>query len=244
MQYALPLFVAKFRADQRKGYINTLKKARAIQREANAIYKDRLVTQVKIPTIRELERMNYTDAVKLMGDLRKINRPGDLVKKVRGQGYVASDYEVKRARRMAKEAEERKAELRERLTPEEEAVYMGSEYVTSLQPKEYDFESSYKQADFDRIIRRLEKDTSEKHRQEQQDLFLTNYYNGVISVFGNMNPEEIDDLFRRLSAISPEDFEYYVGTNELLSLEFVYDTETVLQSRFNGFISVWNDVLS
>lgn len=244
MQYALPLFVAKFRADQRKGYLNTLKKARAIQREANAIYKDRLVTQVKIPTIRELEKMNYTDAVKLMGDLRKINRPGDLVKKVRGQGYAASDYEVKRARRMAKEAEERKAELRERLTPEEEAVYMGSEYVTNLQPKKYDFEKSYKQADFDRIVRRLERETSEKRRQEQQDLFLTNYYNGIISVFGDMNPEEIDDLFRRLSDISPEDFEYYVGTNELLSLDFVYDTATVLQSRFDSFISAWNDVLS
>lgn len=244
MQYALPLFVAKFRADQRKGYLNTLKKARAIQREANAIYKDRLVTQVKIPTIRELEKMNYTDAVKLMGDLRKINRPGDLVKKVRGQSYVASDYEIKRARRMAKEAEERKAELRERLTPEEEAVYMGSEYVTNLQPKEYDFEKSYKQADFDRIVRRLERETSEKQRQEQQDLFLTNYYNGVISVFGDMNPEEIGDLFSRLSGISPEDFEYYVGTNELLSLDFVYDTATVLQSRFDSFISAWNDVLS
>lgn len=236
-------FVAKFRADQRKGYLNTLKKARAIQREADAIYKDRLVTQVKIPTIRELEKMNHTDAVKLMGDLRKIVRPGDLVKKVRGQGYVASDYEVKRARRMAKEAEERKAELRERLTPEEEAVYMGSEYVTNLQPKVYDFEGSYKQADFDRIIRRLERETSEKKRQEQQDLFLTNYYKGVMSVFGDMNPEEIDDLFRRISRLSPEDFEYYVGTNEFLSLEFIYDTATGLQSRFDSFISAWNDVL-
>ena len=236
--------MAKFRADQRKRYLNTLKKARAIQREANAIYKDRLVTQVKIPTIRELEKMNYTDAVKLMSDLRKIKRPGDLVKKVRGQGYVASDYEIKRARRMVKEAEERKAELRERLTPEEEAVYMGSEYLTSLQPKEYDFEGSYKQADFDRIIRRLERETSEKQRQEQQDIFLTNYYNGIISVFGDMNREEIDDLFRRLSGLSPDDFEYYVGTNELLSLEFVYDTATVLQSRFNSFISAWDDVLS
>lgn len=236
--------MAKFRADQRRGYLNTLKKARAIQREANAIYKDRLVTQVKIPTIRELEKMNYTDAVKLMGDLRKINRPGDLVKKVRGQGYAASDYEVKRAYRMAKESEERKAELRERLTPEEEAVYMGSEYVTNLQPKEYDFESSYKQGEFDRIVRRLERETSEKRRQEQQDLFLTNYYNGIISVFGDTNPEEIEDLFRRLSGLSPDDFEYYVGTNEFLSLEFVYDTATDLQSRFDSFISAWNDVLS
>ena len=235
--------MAKFRAEQRKGYLNTLKKARAIQREANVIYKDRLVTQVKIPTIRELEKMNYTDAVKLMGDLRKINRPGDLVKKVRGQGYAASDYEIKRARRMAKEAEERKAELRERLTPEEEAVYMGSEYVTSLQPKQYDFEGSYKQADFDRIVRRLVRETSEKQRQEQQDLFLTNYYNGVISAFGDIHSDEISRLFSKLSQVSADDFEYYVGVNELLSLDFIYDDATALEARFNSFMVAWNDVL-
>lgn len=240
----MPLFMAKFRADQRKGYLNTLKKARDIQREANTIYKDRLVTQVKIPRIRELEKMNYTDAVKLMGDLRKINRPGDLVKKVRGQGYAASDYEIKRARRMAKEAEERKAELRERLTPEEEAVYMGSEYVTSLQPKEYDFEGSYKQADFDRIIRRLEKETSESVRQQKQDRYLTNYYNGIMAVFGDIHSDEISTLLSRLSHISADDFEYYTGVNELLSLDFIYDDATGLEARFNSFISAWEDVLS
>lgn len=244
MQYALPLFVAKFRLDQRKGYLNTLKKARAIQREANAIYKDRLVTQVKIPTIRELEKMNYKDAVKLMGDLRKINRPGDLVKKVRGRGYAASDYEIKRARRMAKEAEERKAELRERLTPEEEAVYMGTEYATSLQPKEYDFENSYKQADFDRIVRRLEKETSERVRQEKQDIYLANYYNGIMAVFGDTHRDEIEGLLSKLSRILPDDFEYYTGVNELLSLDFIYDDATVLEARFNSFISAWEDVLS
>ena len=106
------LFMAKLKRSQRESYKKTLANARYLKNEAKAIYKNKLLYDVYIPTLKQLDKMAYADVKNIMRDLRNLTRPSDLVKKAHTGGAAYSVFEEKKIRRQHKQAEERRAERR------------------------------------------------------------------------------------------------------------------------------------
>ena len=104
--------MAKLKRSQRESYKKTLANARYLKNEAKAIYKNKLLYDVYIPTLKQLDKMPYADVKNVMRDLRNLTRPSDLVKKSHTGGAAYSVFEEKKIRRQHKQAEERRAERR------------------------------------------------------------------------------------------------------------------------------------
>lgn len=213
----------------------TLKKARANVREAEFFQKNynNVYYIPKIPTMRELDKMDDKDAKRVLRDLRTIKSHGDLKVKEIEDGVYRSKYEINRLKRMIKESDEKRAEKRERI--DEKKIYglMGSEYEVSTRPNQIDIKN-LKGENFEKVTNRLWRELSEEGKRYKEEMYLTNYVNGVINVFGGI--ADVDEIINRLSKLDIEDFELITNLYEYLTLEFVYDKNQELQKRYKAYL--------
>nr|DAL72431.1 MAG TPA: hypothetical protein [Caudoviricetes sp.] len=227
------LFMAKLKRSQRESYKKTLANARYLKNEAKAIYKDKLLYDVYIPTLKQLDKMAYADVKNIMRDLRNLMRPSDLVKKSHTGGAAYSVFEEKKIRRQHKQAEERRAERRALLPEEQIPGLMGSEIETQTRPIKLNIEN-VGQKEFERIAKRLESETSEEEKQRKSETYYSNYMAGIYNLFGEM--ADLDEIYSKLEQIPYESFDMITGMYEYLAMDFWYSDPSTLQERYNSFI--------
>lgn len=225
--------MAKLKRSQRESYKKTLANARYLKNEAKAIYKNKLLYDVYIPTLKQLDKMSYADVKNIMHDLRNLTRPIDLVKKLHTGGAAYSAFEEKKIRRQYKQAEERRAERRALLPEEQIPGLMGSEIETQTRPIKLNIEN-VGQKEFERIAKRLEVETSEEEKQRKSETYYSNYMSGIYNLFGEM--ADLDEIYSKLEQIPPETFDMITGMYEYLSMDFWYSDPSTLQERYNSFI--------
>lgn len=227
------LFMAKLKRSQRESYKKTLANARYLKNEAKAIYKNKLLYDVYIPTLKQLDKMAYADVKNIMRDLRNLTRPSDFVKKSHTGGAVYSVFEEKKIRRQHKQAEERRAERRALLPEEQIPGLMGSEIETQTRPIKLNIEN-VGQKEFERIAKRLEAETSEEEKQRKSETYYSNYMSGIYNLFGEM--ADLDEIYSKLEQIPPESFDMITGMYEYLAMDFWYSDPSTIQERYNSFI--------
>lgn len=225
--------MAKLKRSQRESYKKTLANARYLKNEAKAIYKDKLLYDVYIPTLKQLDKMPYADVKNVMRDLRNLTRPIDLVKKSHTGGAAYSTFEEKKIRRQHKQAEERRAERRALLPEEQIPGLMGSEIETQTRPIKLNIEN-VGQKEFERIAKRLEAETSEEEKQRKSETYYSNYMTGIYNLFGEM--ADLDEIYSKLEQIPPESFDIITGMYEYLAMDFWYSDPSTLQERYNSFM--------
>ena len=225
--------MAKLKRSQRESYKKTLANARYLKNEAKAIYKNKLLYDVYIPTLKQLDKMPYADVKNVMRDLRNLTRPIDLVKKSHTGGAAYSAFEEKKIRRQHKQAEERRAERRALLPEEQIPGLMGSEIETQTRPIKLNIEN-VGQKEFERIAKRLESETSEEEKQRKAETYYSNYMSGIYNLFGEMS--DLDEIYSKLEQIPPESFDMITGMYEYLAMDFWYSDPSTLQERYNSFI--------
>lgn len=224
--------MAKLKKSQRESYKKTLANARYLKNEAKAIYKDKLVHDVYIPTMKQLEKMPYADIKNIMKDLRNLNRPSDLVKRAHTGGALYSPYEEKQIRRQHEQAEKRRAERRALIPEEKIPGLMGSEFETQTKPMKDDIEHS-SQKDFDKIAKRLAKETSLAEQQRKAQMYYSNYLAGVYNIFGEM--ADLDEIYGKLVEIPYDMFDAVTQIYEFLVMDFWYSDPQTLQARYDSF---------
>lgn len=222
----------KLRKSQRESYKKTLANARYLKNEAKALYKDKLVHDVYIPTKKQLEKMPYADIKNIMTDLRNLNRPSDLVKKAHAGGAMYSLYEEKQIRRQHKQAEKRRAERRALIPEEKIPGLMGSEFDTQTKPMKDDIENS-NQKEFNKIVKRLAKETSVAEQQRRAQMYYSNYLSGVYNMFGEM--ADLDEIYGKLLEIPYDMFDAVTEIYEYLVMDFWYSDPHTLQERYDSF---------
>lgn len=227
--------MAKFRTVQREGYKKALANARYLKREAEALYKSKGVQiyDLKIPTLKQLEKMPRSDAVNTMRDIRNLKKPSDLVQKRLGGGALVSAYEEKKIKRQYKQSEERRAERRELIPAESLPGLMGSEYETQTKSVKVDI-GAVSQKEFEAIAKRLERETSEAEQERLKDVYYGNYLNAVNNVFGDI--ANLDEVWRKLTQIPYDVFDAATAIFEYLTLDFIYDTMQALENRYVNFL--------
>lgn len=225
--------MAKLKRSQRESYKKTLANARYLKNEAKAIYKNKLLYDVYIPTLKQLDKMVYADVKNIMRDLRNLTRPSDLVKKAHTGSAVYSVFEEKKIRRQHKQAEERRAERRALLPEEQIPGLMGSEIETQTRPIKLNIEN-VGQKEFERIAKRLEAETSEEEKQRKSETYYSNYMSGIYNLFGEM--ADLDEIYSKLEQIPPESFDMITGMYEYLAMDFWYSDPSTIQERYNSFI--------
>lgn len=226
------LFMAKLKKSQRESYKKTLANARYLKNEAKAIYKDKLLYDVYIPTLKQLEKMPYADIKNVMRDLRNLNRPSDLVKKAHTGGAAYSVFEEKKIRRQHKQAEERRAERRALLPEEQIPGLMGSEIETQTRPLKLDIEN-VSQKEFERIAKRLAKETSAEEQKRKSEIYYDNYLSGIYNLFGEM--ADLEEIYSKLQQIPSDMFDVVTGMYEYLSMDFWYSDPNTIQVRYDNF---------
>lgn len=224
--------MAKLRKSQRESYKKTLANARYLKNEAKALYKDKLVHDVYIPTMKQLEKMPYADIKNIMSDLRNLNRPSDLVKKAHAGGAIYSPYEEKQIRRQHKQAEKRREERRALLTDEQIPGLMGSEFETQTRPLNVDIENAT-QKEFEQIAKRLAKETSVEEQQRKSEVYYGNYLAGIYNLFGDM--ADINEIYSKLQEIPVDMFDAVTEIYEYLNMDFWYGDPITLQARYDNF---------
>ena len=224
--------MTKLRKSQRESYKKTLANARYLKNEAKALYKDKLVHDVYIPTIKQLEKMPYADIKNIMSDLRNLNRPSDLVKKAHAGGAMYSAYEEKQIRRQHEQAEKRRAERRALIPEEKIPGLMGSEFDTQTKPMKDDIENS-NQKEFNKIAKRLAKETSVAEQQRRAQMYYSNYLSGVYNMFGEM--ADLDEIYGKLLEIPYDMFDAVTEIYEYLAMDFWYSDPHTLQERYDSF---------
>lgn len=224
--------MAKLRKSQRESYKKTLANARYLKNEAKALYKDKLVHDVYIPTMKQLEKMPYADIKNIMSDLRNLNRPSDLVKKAHAGGAMYSAYEEKQIRRQHEQAEKRRAERRALIPEEKIPGLMGSEFDTQTKPMKDDIENS-NQKEFNKIAKRLAKETSVAEQQRRAQMYYSNYLSGVYNMFGKM--ADLDEIYGKLLEIPYDMFDAVTEIYEYLVMDFWYSDPHTLQERYDSF---------
>ena len=225
--------MAKLKKSQRESYKKTLANARYLKNEAKAIYKDKLLYDVYIPTLKQLDKMPYADVKNVMRDLRNLTRPSDLVKKAHTGGAAYSLFEEKKIRRQHKQAEERRAERRALLPEEQIPGLMGSEIETQTRPLKLDIEN-VSQKEFERIAKRLAKETSAEEQKRKSEEYYSNYMSGVYNVFGEI--ANLDEIYSKLEQIPPDMFDMITRMYEYLTMDFLYSDPNTLQARYDSFI--------
>lgn len=225
--------MAKLKKSQRELYKKTLANARYLKNEAKAIYKDKLLYDVYIPTLKQLDKMPYADVKNVMRDLRNLTRPSDLVKKAHTGGAAYSLFEEKKIRRQHKQAEERRAERRALLPEEQIPGLMGSEIETQTRPIKLNIENAG-QKEFERIAKRLEAETSEEEKQRKAETYYSNYMSGIYNVFGEI--ANLDEIYSKLTQIPADMFDMVTGIFEYLSMDFWYSDPHTIQARYDSFI--------
>ena len=223
--------MAKLRKSQRESYKKTLANARYLKNEAKALYKDKLVHDVYIPTMKQLEKMLYADIKNIMSDLRNLNRPSDLVKRAHTGGAIYSPYEEKQIRRQHEQSEKRRAERRALIPEEKIPGLMGSEFDTQTKPMEDDIEHS-SQKDFNKIAKRLAKETSVAEQQRKAQMYYSNYLAGVYNIFGEM--ADLDEIYNKLLEIPYDMFDAVTQIYEFLVMDFWYSDPQTLQARYDS----------
>lgn len=224
--------MAKLRKSQRESYKKTLANARYLKNEAKALYKDKLVHDVYIPTMKQLEKMPYEDIKNIMSDLRNLNRPIDLVKKAHTGGAMYSPYEEKQIRRQHKQAEKRRAEQRALIPEEKIPGLMGSEFETQTRPMKDDIENA-SQKEFEKIAKRLAKETSIAEQQAKRERYYSNYLSGVYNIFGDK--ADLDEIYEKLTFIPYDMFDAATEIYEYLNMDFWYRDPHTLQERYESF---------
>lgn len=225
--------MAKLRKSQRESYKKTLANARYLKNEAKQIYKNKLLYDVYIPTLKQLEKMPYEDIKNVMHDLRNLSQPIDLVKESHAGGAIYSVFEEKKIRRQHKQAEERRAERRALLPEEQIPGLMGSEIETQTRPIKLNIEN-VGQKEFERIAKRLEKETSEEEKKRKSETYYSNYMAGIYNLFGEM--ADLDEIYSKLEQIPDESFDMITGMYEYLAMDFWYSDPSTLQERYNSFM--------
>lgn len=225
--------MAKLKKSQRESYKKTLANARYLKNEAKAIYKNKLLYDVYIPTLKQLDKMPYADVKNVMRDLRNLTRPSDLVKKAHTGGAAYSLFEEKKIRRQHKQAEERRAERRALLPEEQIPGLMGSEIETQTRPIKLNIEN-VGQKEFERIAKRLEAETSEEEKQRKAETYYSNYMSGIYNVFGEI--ANLDEIYSKLVQIPGDMFDMVTGIFEYLSMDFWYSDPHTIQARYDSFI--------
>lgn len=223
--------MVKLRKSQRESYKKTLANARYLKNEAKALYKDKLVHDVYIPTLKQLEKMPYADIKNIMSDLRNLNRPSDLVKRAHTGGAIYSPYEEKQIRRQHEQSEKRRAERRALIPEEKIPGLMGSEFDTQTKPMEDDIEHS-SQKDFNKIVKRLAKETSVAEQQRKAKMYYSNYLAGVYNIFGEM--ADLDEIYNKLLEIPYDMFDAVTQIYEFLVMDFWYSDPQTLQDRYDS----------
>lgn len=224
--------MAKLKKSQRESYKKTLENARYLRNEAKAIYKDKLLYDVYIPTLKQLEKMPYADIKNIMRDLRNLNRPSDLVKRVHTGGAMYSPYEEKQIRRQYGQAEKRRAERRALIPEEKIPGLMGSEFETQTRPLKVDIEN-VTQKEFEQIAKRLAKETSAEEQQRKGETYYSNYMAGLYNLFGNM--VDLNEIYAKLSQIPFDMFDAVTEIYEYLTMDFWYSDPQTIQTRYENF---------
>ena len=226
------MFMAKLKKSQRESYKKTLANARYLKNEAKAIYKDKLLYDVYIPTLKQLDKMPYADVKNVMRDLRNLTRPSDLVKKTHTGGAAYSVFEEKKIKRQHKQAEERRAERRVLLPEEQIPGLMGSEFETQTRPMKADIENAT-QKEFEQIAKRLAKETSAEEQQNKSETYYSNDLAGIYNLFGNM--ADLDEIYSKLIQIPYDIFDAVTEIYEYLGMDFWYSDPSTIQVRYDNF---------
>ena len=232
--------MAKLRKSQRESYKKTLANARYLKNEAKALYKDKLVHDVYIPTMKQLEKMPYEDIKNIMSDLRNLNRPSDLVKRAHTGGAIYSPYEEKQIRRQHEQAEKRRAERRALIPEEKIPGLMGSEFETQTRPMKDDIENST-QKDFEKIAKRLAKETSIAEQQAKSERYYSNYLVGVYNTFGDI--ADLDEVYAKLANIPYDIFDLVTEIFEYLNMDFWYRDPHTLKERYDSFMEQLDEAI-
>lgn len=224
--------MTKLKRSQRESYKKTLANARYLKNEAKAIYKDKLVHDVYIPTMKQLEKMPYADIKNIMKDLRNLNRVSDLVKRAHTGGAMYSPYEEKQIRRQHEQAEKRRAQRRALIPEEQIPGLMGSEFETQTRPMKADIEN-VTQKEFERIAKRLAKETSIEEQQKKSEIYYSNYLAGIYNLFGDM--ADLNEIYSKLTQIPFDMFDAVTEIYEYLAMDFWYSDPQTIQTRYDNF---------
>lgn len=223
---------------QREQYKKVLAHARYLKHEAEVLHKNVVLYDLRIPTIKELDKMNYEDAKALMQDLRNFRTHLDLVKKKNLGGALVSDYEKKRISRMSRATEKKKEKMRSLIEEQSIPGLMGTEIETQTRPAPINADD-IEGADFDAVVKRLEIETSKAMDDQRREQYYTNYVKGVYNVFGDI--ANLDYIYSIIHKIPADIFYVLTQTTEYLQLAFIYDDLIGLSERYEVFL---NDLVS
>lgn len=111
---------------------------------------------------------------------------------------------------------------------------MGSERMTSLEPKKFDFDKIKKGKEWDKFVESVEKQVRDSYADDKYDLWKENYIKGIENVFGN-NASDI------ISAIRSIDSSIVINkfySEQEASIDFIYDP-LELNAKLDVLRDIW-----
>lgn len=229
-----PLFMIK--KGQREKYKKELDRIRMLAREAKAL-KPELEQLVKIPTMKELDKMRDESVKKVMGALRKIRKWGDLVGERTEKGGKLTYTERIKLERDYKVIEERKAKNRKRIIPEQAYYLYASDFEIANRPKPFPNIKHMTQQGLDKLKERFNRQGKRTYERNQVKQYVSNYIKSLYTVYGRLMTEREEEVRGLLSRIPEPDWWLVFESYDYLSIDFRYlESEGDQRNNFEDLI--------
>jgi hypothetical protein len=111
---------------------------------------------------------------------------------------------------------------------------MGSERLSSLQPKSYNFDKIRGGKEWEKFKSSVNKQATERYKQEQMNNYKMNYLKAISRVFGDYG----EDLARKIKQLPSEVVVDLFYSEQEATIDFVYDPRDLVQ-RLEVVESIW-----
>lgn len=194
-----------------------------------------------IPNREQLRKMDTEQARIILDDLSNIKSEQDLRVRNRGGGNFLTNYDVDKFRSDFIRNEERKSRLREKLDISATAGTMGTEQDVLTRPARLPNMRDLPE-DFEKIRKRVERQSAYNYESEMNSIFRSNYFKGLET---NLGPEYAAYIRELTASLSDEDFYVIAGSNIELEIQFVYMTAGEEIEAYKDRISdVWEESIN
>lgn len=208
-------------------------KALNIEKTAKAKY-GKSAARISAPASGALLKTSAHDRGLIIDALKMLDKPEELEKKKTKAGAMISDFERSVMLRDHTLAEARKAaELAK--VPQDQQYYMyASDYEVSLRPGTLDIDSLSERA-LTKKQAALARKVTDEYMTEKRELYHNNYLKSIDTVYGSIADKvRINKL---LNKIPLSDWPMLFDTYEYLTMDFRYDDNISISSRYSLFIS-------
>lgn len=229
-------------ADFKKGYAGdstqfeyklAREKALNIEKMAKAKF-GKQAADITAPSAGDLRKTSAHDRGLIIDALKMLDRPEELEKKKTKSGAMISDFERSIMMRDHALAEARKAAELAKI-PQDQQYYMyATDYEVSLRPSTLDIDELSERA-LKKKQAALARQVTDEYIREKQELYHNNYLKSIENVYGSIaDKAKIKSL---LAKIPISDWPMLFDTYEYLTMDFRYDANISVTSRYNLFIS-------